>query len=72
MAALRANPEFDSRRVRAHVVDASASGSMRECVEDESMDAVTAVFFERADRERIETRDGRNRASEKLERRVPL
>ena len=45
VAALRANPEFDSRRVRAHVVDASASGSMRECVEDDSMDAVTAVFF---------------------------
>jgi len=45
VAALRANPEFDSRRVRAHVVDASASGSMRACVEDASMDAVTAVFF---------------------------
>ena len=45
IAAVRANPEFDARRLRTHVVDASAPRSMVSCVDDASVDAVTAVFF---------------------------
>jgi len=45
IAAVRANPEFDARRLRTHVVDASARRSMESCVDDASVDAVTAVFF---------------------------
>jgi SAM-dependent methyltransferase len=43
--ALKANPEYDARRVRAHVVDASREGSLVGTVEDGTLDAATAVFF---------------------------
>jgi methyltransferase-like protein 6 len=42
---LKANPEFDSRRLRTAVVDASKLDSLKGVVEDASLDAVTAVFF---------------------------
>jgi methyltransferase-like protein 6 len=45
IASLKANPEFDSRRLRTAVVDASKVDSLKGFVEDASLDAVTAVFF---------------------------
>ena len=45
VATLEKSPEFDPRRVRALVVDASEANSMVGRVDDASMDAVTAVFF---------------------------
>ncbi|OUS43593.1 S-adenosyl-L-methionine-dependent methyltransferase [Ostreococcus tauri] len=45
VATLEKSPEFDPRRVRALVVDASEVNSMVGRVNDASMDAVTAVFF---------------------------
>ena len=45
IATLEKSPEYDPRRLRTHVVDASQAGSMVGRVDDASIDAVTAVFF---------------------------
>lgn len=43
--AVKRNPEYDARRVRAEVVDASKPGSLEGVCRDASVDCVTAVFF---------------------------
>ena len=43
--AVKRNPEYDERRVRAEVVDASKPGSLEGVCGDASVDGVTAVFF---------------------------
>lgn len=43
--AVRRNPEYDERRIRAEVVDASRPRALENVCADSSVDCVTAIFF---------------------------